>query len=282
MTSLDISNNDIGLQAVEEGWRSRDNDGLPPFVHTDGRELREDPQGSPSMEGVIAICKAISTMASLAKIDISNSNLRPEGAKVLAEKLKENSTLQELNIAGNLLSFKSDAEAWDDFYTDLSGILAISKVIPTLRALVAFDISNNDIRAEGGQALAKALMNNNIMTSLNISDNFMACKETGEALADMLKVNTVLKELDISRKYDRYDDKAYSNSSFADELAAGIRANGTLEKLTISGDEWGWEEGSKNSKPFTIETSMTEADFNSKFIGTSGAIMLASFLPKCK
>jgi hypothetical protein len=32
----------------------------------------------------------------------------------------------------------------------------------------------------------------------------------------------------------------------------------------------------------TIETSMTEADFSKKKLGTSGAIMLAAFLPKCR
>ena len=48
-----------------------------------------------------------------------------------------------------------------------------------------------------------------------------------------------------------------------------------MEKLTISGDEH-W------SKPVTMETSMTEADFSDKVLGVSGAIMLAAFLPKCR
>ena len=48
-----------------------------------------------------------------------------------------------------------------------------------------------------------------------------------------------------------------------------------MTKLTISGDDY-------NSKPVTIETSMTEADFSGKYLQASGAMMLAAFLPKCR
>ena len=48
-----------------------------------------------------------------------------------------------------------------------------------------------------------------------------------------------------------------------------------MKKLTISGDD-------SRSKPVTIETSMTEADFSGKYLKASGAIMVAAFLPKCR
>ena len=46
-------------------------------------------------------------------------------------------------------------------------------------------------------------------------------------------------------------------------------------KFTFSGDKY-------DSKPVTIESSMTEADFSGKVLQASGAIMLAAFLPKCR
>ena len=49
-----------------------------------------------------------------------------------------------------------------------------------------------------------------------------------------------------------------------------------MAKFTFSG--YTYEEG----PPVTIETSMTKVDFSNKNLGTSGAIMLASFLPKCQ
>ena len=50
-----------------------------------------------------------------------------------------------------------------------------------------------------------------------------------------------------------------------------------MAKFTFSGMIRAYE-----GPPVTIETSMTEADFSKKMLGTSGAIMLAAFLPKCR
>ena len=52
-------------------------------------------------------------------------------------------------------------------------------------------------------------------------------------------------------------------------------------KFTISGDQY-YDNGFKDAPPVTIEASMAEADFSGKRLGTSGAIMLAAFLPKCR
>ena len=116
------------------------------------------------------------------------------------------------------------------------------------------------------------------MAILNISFNQMATKEAGKALADALAANSTLKELDVSKNTDRGDGYGFNGADgpgFAKELAIGVSANRAMKKLTISGDK-SW------SKPVTIETSMTEADFSDKVLGVSGAIMLAAFLPKCR
>lgn len=48
-----------------------------------------------------------------------------------------------------------------------------------------------------------------------------------------------------------------------------------LAKFTFDGGQY-------DSKPVTIDTSMTNADFSGKKLYTAGAIMLAAFLPKCR
>jgi hypothetical protein len=48
-----------------------------------------------------------------------------------------------------------------------------------------------------------------------------------------------------------------------------------LSTFTFSGD-YGW------SKPVTMETTMTEADFSGKALGLSGGMMVAAFTPKCQ
>jgi hypothetical protein len=55
----------------------------------------------------------------------------------------------------------------------------------------------------------------------------------------------------------------------------GNSDSGALSTFTFSGDY-------HYSKPFTMETTMTEADFSGKALGASGCMMVAAFLPKCQ
>jgi hypothetical protein len=57
-------------------------------------------------------------------------------------------------------------------------------------------------------------------------------------------------------------------------LVSSLRYMGAMSVFTFSGD-------GTYSKPVTMKTSMTEADFSGKDLGTSGALMLSAFLPKC-
>jgi hypothetical protein len=72
--------------------------------------------------------------------------------------------------------------------------------------LAKFDISNNDIREEGTQALAKALQGNQSITELNVSSNSMSENAEGydgkmagvTALADVIPGMGALTSLNLS------------------------------------------------------------------------------------
>jgi hypothetical protein len=61
-------------------------------------------------------------------------------------------------------------------------------------------------------------------------------------------------------------------------LANAIPDMGGILKFTFSGD--GGRDGGYR-KSITMETTMTAADFSGRGLGTSGAIMLSAYLPKC-
>jgi hypothetical protein len=82
----------------------------------------------------------------------------------------------------------------------------------------------------------------------------------------MLKTNTSITELNVSQNW--------LSAEAAGILAEAIKDNGAMSVFTFSGDY-------SNKQPVTMKTSMTEADFNRKGLGASGAIMLSAFLPKC-
>ena len=65
-----------------------------------------------------------------------------------------------------------------------------------------------------------------------MSKNKMATKEAGKALADALASNSVLKELDVSSNYEPFS--GLDGSSFARELAIGVKNNGALTSLNLA------------------------------------------------
>ena len=77
--------------------------------------------------------------------------------------------MTELNLAGNSLGLdkKNYASA------DMAGVIAISDAIPTMGALVKFDVSKNNLGKEGTKALTEALNGNQIMAELNLAGNSM-------------------------------------------------------------------------------------------------------------
>ena len=68
---------------------------------------------------------------------------------------------------------------------------------------------------------------------------------------------------------------AWGDTSGVVALADVIPDMGALSTFTFSGDY-------NSSKPVTMETTMTEADFSGKGLGASGGMMVAAFLPKCQ
>jgi hypothetical protein len=84
-------------------------------------------------------------MGAMTKFDISSNDIRAEGGKALAEALKGNQVIKELNFSHNNLGYNTNGD------TDTSGIITIADVIPGMGALTKLDISNNNI--EQGEAL---------------------------------------------------------------------------------------------------------------------------------
>ena len=127
------------------------------------------------------------------------------------------------------------------------GVIALADAIGANTTLTSLNVSDNDLHAVGGKVIAEALRENQSMAELCLAGNHLGITESHSA-ADMSGVMAI---------------------------ATAITTMGALTKLTISGDQ-------SYCEPVTVEASMTEADFSSKYLMASGAIMLAAFLPKCQ
>ena len=206
LTSLNVSNNNLGEMVLPSGWEQTAFSTDPSrnvFKHTDGRKVHGSYPSGSEPRGAVVLANAIKNNGALVKFDISNNRLSAEGGKALAGALKDNQVMTELNIAENRLGFKAEE---DYEQADMSGVVAISDAIPTMGALVKFDISDNDLYEEGIKTLAEALTGNKVMTELNISKNGMTYalgKGFGQmagvnAIADAIPTMGALTNLDVS------------------------------------------------------------------------------------
>jgi Leucine-rich repeat (LRR) protein len=255
LTTLDISNNDIGQLVLPEGWSIDYLYTLSyKYKHTDGRKQATAPEGSRiRAEGIVALASAIPDMGALSVLSLK-SCLFAGGGKALAAGLKGNQGITELDISENYL-----------------GLMHLSSL---------------DADASGIAAIADAILDMRALTILNMSKNNMKGAESGKALGDALAKNTVLKELDLSGQPKTSQLLACPNMdvAFVKAFAPGLSDNGALLKLIFGGDTYqakntaGGDFVDVNPEPATLEVGMTSADFSNKHIGAGGAMIVAAWI----
>jgi Ran GTPase-activating protein (RanGAP) involved in mRNA processing and transport len=171
----------------------------------------------------------------LSKLVMRQNNYQgAESGKAFSDMLAQNTVLKELDLStqkNSVLEYALDAAFVKEFAVGIKDNVA----------LLSLHLANNSLYAEGTKLLAEVLKGNTIMTELNVSSNTMT----------------------------------YGGMSGVFALADAIPDMGALSMFTFSGDY-------SSSKPVTMETTMTEADFSGKELGVSGAMMVAAFLPKCQ
>eukprot|EP00935_MAST-01C_sp_MAST-1C-sp1_P001164 g1164.t1 len=291
MTEADLSNKNLGVGGaiIVGAWISHKDNGALTSLNLSKNALygiNENGIGTYDASGVTALADAIGKHQALTSLNLADNWLESKGAKHVAEAIKVNHSPEQVDDPGviayvdhyNVIELKDISQ---EHFGQVPKVTAIPKA---KGALAKLDISKNALCAAGGTALAEGLKDNQIITELKLADNSLGKVGTGPfdrsdmsgvvAIADAIPTMGALTALDLS-----------SNDigpEGAKHIAEAVKGHGAMKKLTISGDESNWSDDSRNSKPVTIEISMTEADFSGKILGVSGAIMLAAFLPKCR
>jgi hypothetical protein len=96
----------------------------------------------------------------MTKIDISSNGLCAAGGKALAEALKYNQVVTELNISSNYLG------TVDGCQPDMSGVIALANVIPDMRAISSVNLLMNRIGVDQAKALVSILKEHPTLKSL--------------------------------------------------------------------------------------------------------------------
>jgi Ran GTPase-activating protein (RanGAP) involved in mRNA processing and transport len=313
MTSLNLANNNLGELVIPitipAGWEEGKNKG-------DDRRIFRKPGGKWAFDGppkvplgAIAFANAISDMGALTSLDLANNNIghlvlpnplpdgwevhsggdhykhkdgswggadtvpgaKPLGAIAIASAIPDMGALLSANLLGNYISVEQAQE--------LAKIMQAKENLTTLCGLsreeTELDFSGQKLGAGDAVLIANDISNMRAISSVNVLFNDIGA-EQAHALANILKEHATLKSLCGNKGNETQLDMSGKKigADGAIMLAPEIADNEAISQFTFSGDR-------SDSKPITMETSMTEADFSGKGLGLSGAIMLSAFLPKC-
>jgi hypothetical protein len=209
-------------------------------------------------EGGFQLAGAIEVMRALSHFDISNNNIRQEGMQALAEALKGNVTVTALIVSSNNITYDAKGDPGK-----MAGVIALANAIPGMGAMTKFDICSNNLRAEGGNALAAGLKGNQVITELNISSNSLGINSDYGSHAIAI-INSL-----------------GSDTSGVIAIADAISNMGALFSLTFSGEQY-WNGTTLTEDAITITTAMTDADVSGKHLGFLGATILAAWLSSDK
>jgi hypothetical protein len=133
---------------------------------------------------------------------------------------------------------------------DADGAAILASGLLDKGAMTKFDISSNEIRAEGGKALAEGLKGNNqVITELNFSGNNLG-----------------------------YNSNGRIDTSGIVAIADIIPGMGGLSMLIFGGEQYFDGQKLAFPEPATLQLDMTEEDLSKKNLGVGGAIIISAWL----
>ena len=195
----------------------------------------------------------------LQELNLAKNNITTEGAKKIAEAIQATKTLQKLNLYGNKIS--------DD------GAVAISDSLKINVSLQELDLTWNNITTEGAKKIAEAIQATKTLQKLNLYGNKIS-DDGAVAISDSLKINVSLQELDLASNH--------ITTEGAKKIAEAIRATKTLQKLNLRGNEISDDGAVAISDSLKINVSLQELVLAWNHITTEGAKKIAEAIQATK
>ena len=90
-------------------------------------------------------------MRALSLLNLASNSLWAEGTKLLAEALKGNRIITELNLSNNSATRKGTS------FGDMSGVIALADAIPDMGAMTSLNLAENYMGADGAKHIAAAI-----------------------------------------------------------------------------------------------------------------------------
>eukprot|EP00511_Aplanochytrium_stocchinoi_P002917 CAMPEP_0204843886 /NCGR_PEP_ID=MMETSP1346-20131115/48242_1 /ASSEMBLY_ACC=CAM_ASM_000771 /TAXON_ID=215587 /ORGANISM="Aplanochytrium stocchinoi, Strain GSBS06" /LENGTH=984 /DNA_ID=CAMNT_0051983107 /DNA_START=91 /DNA_END=3046 /DNA_ORIENTATION=+ len=155
--------------------------------------------------GAVAIGNAIlkNKKCALVTLHLRGNKIDARGAEKIAEVLKINNTLQELNLDDNDINGTLLNDIYDFFEGTAKHIISVFAMISPIctctykkLGIDLYSLEANEIGPEGAGRIADALKINKCLQNLNLGFNFIK-DEGASRIADALKINKSLQNLNL-------------------------------------------------------------------------------------
>ena len=195
----------------------------------------------------------------MTKLVMFGNNITERGTATLAEILKGNAMLQQLDVSHNLIGD--------------GGATTLAEMLKENRTLEKLDVSNNSIGDGGATALAEVLMVNTTLQKLNVRFNSIG-DGGATTLAHSLKMNMTLQQLNVS-------NNSIGNGG-ATALAGMLRVNQTLQQLNVSFNSIGNEGATALAQKLMVNRTLQQLIISNNFISEGGATALTEVMKQNK
>ena len=135
-------------------------------------------------ESIVELANILKSNKNLLKLDISHMSYDDEGAIAIAEALKVNTTLKEINLSHTYA------------ITD-EGVIVIAEALMVNKTLERINLQESRITDRGATVIAEALKVNKTLKEINLSANSDITDEGVIAIAEALTVNKTLERIDL-------------------------------------------------------------------------------------
>jgi Ran GTPase-activating protein (RanGAP) involved in mRNA processing and transport len=132
LLSLDISDNHLYVDGIKLLAKALESNQTMTSLNISSNAITYDGKKGGYISGVAALADVIPGMGAMTSLDVSNNGLWAEGTKLLAEALKGNKIMTELNLSSNYVTEGG-----------LSGVVALADAIPDMGALSSLNLAAN-------------------------------------------------------------------------------------------------------------------------------------------
>lgn len=202
-----------------------------------------------------AIALVLRDNITLEKLNLQGNWIMPEGGMAMARMLEENDYITELVLSDNKLGSE--------------GAKCLCKMLSVNAGLRKLDLSGNNFDDRDAVTFAEALENTKYLKDLSLARNQFG-SDAGEILGPAISANDILEVLDLSWNHIR--------GKGAIAVAKGIGENVRLKVCDISWNGFGPEGGAAISDAMATNNSLLELDISGNRLTSDTALRMSRTL----